>query len=116
MNLPTPDPAERAALIDRLNAEELPSLAAFLGGYLHEDWQLEFASPGEAAYAFAGDADIDDVEELAEDWSVLLAASRVLDLGELNRLLGERFNAAWQVTSKLEIAAVEQELARALRE
>ena len=104
------------AQLDRLNAEDLPNLAAFLAGYLHEDWQLHFASPAEAAFAFAGAADLDDVEELAGEWGVLVEATRELKLDEINRLLRERFHSAWHVTSKLEIEAVEQELERALRE
>jgi len=110
------DAESRAALLDRLNPQDLPNLAAFFAGYLHQDWQVEFASPGEAAFAFAGDADLDDVEELAADWSILVEATRDLALEEINRLLRERFSSAWHLTSKLEIEAVEQELERALRE
>lgn len=110
------DAASRAALLDHVNADDLPSLAAFVGGYLHEDWQLGFASPAAAAYAFIGEADLDDVEELAADWAVLVEATRDLDLDTVNRLLRNRFRSGWHLTSKLEIEAVAQELERALRE
>ena len=110
------DSASRAALLDRVNPEDLPSLAAFVGGYLHEDWQLEFGSAAEAAYAFIGEADLDDVEELAADWAMLVEGTRDLDLEALNRLLRERFRSGWYVTSKSEIEAVQQELEKALRE
>lgn len=110
------DVASRAELLDRLNPEDLPSLAGFLGGYLHEDWQLGFGSAAEAAYSFIGEADLDDVEELAADWAMLVEAARDLDLAALNRLLRERFGSGWYLTSKSEIEAVQEELGRALRE
>ena len=110
------DPESRAALLDRVNADELPNLAGFLGGFLHEDWQLEFGSAAEAVYAFIGEADLDDVEELAADWEVLVEATRELDLESVNRLLRERFRSGWNLSSKLEIEAVAQELEKSLRE
>ncbi len=110
------DPQARAELRDRVNPDDLPSLAGFLGGYLHEDWQLEFGSAAEAVYAFIGEADLDDVEELAGDWAVLVAATRDLDLERTNSLLRERFRSGWSLTSKNEIEAVAAELERALRE
>jgi hypothetical protein len=119
---PTPegfDPGEaaaRAELLDRVNADDLPSLAGFLGAYLHEDWQLDFGSAAEAAYAFVSEADLDDVEELAADWAVLTEATVALDLATLNRLLRERFRSGWHLAAKNELQAVAQELDRALRE
>lgn len=113
------DPADAAArreLLERVNPDDLPSLAGFLGGYLHEDWQLDFNSAAAAAYAFVGEADLDDVEELAADWEVLLEATRDLALDATNRLLRERFRSGWHLASKLELGAVAQELERALRE
>jgi hypothetical protein len=110
------DAAARAELVARVNADELPSLAAFLGGYLHEEWQLDFGSAAEAAYAFVGEADLDDVEELAADWTVLIEATHDLDLAAVNRLLRERFRSGWHLTAKDELQAVAQELERALRE
>ena len=110
------DSASRAALLDRVNPDDLPSLAAFLAGYLHEDWQLDHRSAAEAAYAFIGDADLDDVEELSADWEVLVEATRELDLESINRLLRERFRSGWHLASRKEIEAVAQELESALRE
>jgi hypothetical protein len=110
------DAAARAELLDRVNADDLPSLAGFVGGYLHEDWQLDFGSAGEAAFAFLSEADLDDVEELAADWEVLVEATRDLDLAALNRLLRERFRSGWNLVSKDELQAVAQELERARRE
>ena len=110
------DPVSRAELLDRMNPEDLPSLAGFLGGYMQEDWRLGFGSAAEAAYSFIGEADLDDVEELAADWAMLVEGTRDLDLEALNRLLRERFRSGWYVTSKSEIEAVQQELEKALLE
>lgn len=110
------DAATRQELLDRVNPDDLPSLAGFLGGYLHEDWQLEFSSVAAAAYAFIGEADLDDVEELEADWEVLVEATRDLGIEATNRLMRERFRSGWHLTSKLELDAVTQELERALRE
>lgn len=110
------DPGSRAKLLDRVNTEDLPSLAAFLGGYLQEDWQRGFASATEAAYTFVAEADLDDVEDLAADWTVLVEAIQDLDLESIQRLLRERFGSGWSPASKLEVAAIAQELENALRE
>lgn len=110
------DSASRAEMLERVNADDLPSLAGFLGGYLHDDWQLDHESAAEAAYAFIGEADLDDVEELAADWAVLVAATRELDLEAINRLLRERFHCGWHLAAKTELEAVAQELESALRE
>ncbi|MEO8277755.1 MAG: hypothetical protein ABI639_16190 [Thermoanaerobaculia bacterium] len=106
----------RAAILDGLNPDDLPNLAAFLAGYMHEDWQLDYSSPAAAAFAFAGDADLDDVEELSAEWTALVDASRLVPLEVLNQLLEQRFHAAWRVRSRAEIEGISQELERALRE
>jgi hypothetical protein len=111
-----PEPTEPGTSLDRLNPDDLPHLAVFLAGYLDAGGERRFASPAEAAFTFAGDADLDDVEGLAADWEILAEAARSHELAEINLCLRERFGSAWQAASKLEIEAVEQELERALRE
>ncbi|MGE0639369.1 MAG: contact-dependent growth inhibition system immunity protein [Thermoanaerobaculia bacterium] len=110
------DPELRRELTDRFDAEQLPRLAQFLAAYLHEDWSLDYASPAEAVYDFLSGADLEEAEELAGEWSTLLALARDLPLDDLNRLIGERFGSPWRVTSVSEVEAVEQELVRALAE
>jgi hypothetical protein len=102
--------------IDRLDPEELPHLAAFLGGYLHEDWILDYASAAEAAWSYLLEADLEAAEALAVEWGVLAAAARALPLDELNRILRARFGSGWNVVDAAEIRAVSAELERALDE
>ena len=106
---------DREAL-ERLSPEELPRLAAFLAGYLHEDWNLDYASAAEAAWDYLLEADFDAAEGLAVEWGVLAAAARLVPLDELNRILRERFGSGWNVISADEIRAVSEELERALDE
>ncbi len=105
-----------AEIADRITPEELPGVAAFLGGYLHEDFESDYRSPAQAAFAFAGEADEDDVQQLSEEWETMRLAARELPLAELNRLLRERFRCGWYLLAASEIEAVAQELERALRE
>lgn len=107
---------EAVALTERLTADELPAVAAFLGGYLHEDFETDYRSAAQAAFAFAGEADEDDLQQLAAEWEVVRAAARALPLPELNRLLRERFRCGWYLLSASEVEGVAQELERALRE
>ena len=102
--------------IDRLDPEELPRLAEFLAGYLHEDWNLDYASAAEAAWSYLLEADLEAAEALAVEWGVLAAAARLLPLDELNRILRERFRSGWNVVDGDEIRAVSAELERALDE
>jgi len=110
---PTP-PA--AGIEDRLRPETLPRLALFLSGYLHEDLAVVHGSAAKAAWEYAGEAEIDELGELAGDWQVLAAAARALPLERVNALLRERFGSSWQAASLVEIDAVADTLERALVE
>jgi hypothetical protein len=105
-----------AAILERLTPESLPHLARFLAGSLHEDWESEFGSAAEAAYDYLLYSDWDDAAALATEWAELTAASSVLPIGELNRILSERFHSGWSAADANEIKAVMQELERALEE
>lgn len=101
---------------DRLAPEELPRLAYFLGAYLHEDLALDHGSAAAAAWAYAEEAELDELEELAADWETLQVAARRLPLARVNALLRERFGSSWQAVSAAEVEAVAAELRRALAE
>jgi len=107
------DPRE---LVDRIDPEMMPRVAAFLAGYLHEDWTLDYGSPAEAMYEHLREADWDDVEELAAEWAVIEVASRTMPLEELAELFHSRFRAAWRPISRSEIEKISAELERALAE
>ena len=75
MNADTPA-AETAEFEDRLRPENLPRLALFLSGYLHEDLAVVHGSAARAAWEYAAEAEIDELGELAGEWQVLAAAAR----------------------------------------
>jgi len=101
---------------DRIRPEALPRLALFLGGRLGGAPEGGPVSAQRAAWDYAAEAELDELEELAADWQVLQAAARELPLAEVNRLLRERFATDWQALTRDELDAVGAELARALRE
>jgi hypothetical protein len=105
--------AARAAAAG-LDATSCPTLAAFAGGYLHEELAVEHGSAAEAAWAFCHDAEPEEIAALAREWDLLESIARHLPLAEVSELLAIRFGAAWQPLSAVEIAAVGAELRAAL--
>jgi len=103
-------------LEDRLDPRDLPRLAQFLAAYLHEDLVPVHGSAAEAAFAYAGETDVEELAELAAEWEVLRAVAARLPIERVNRLLRERFGSGWHAASRREIEAVASELERALRE
>jgi hypothetical protein len=99
-----------------LTPERLPRVAFFLDGYLHQDFAAEHGSAAGAAWDYAQDAELDELEELGAEWAVVRAAAEALPLARFNRLLGERFGSSWQATAAAEVEAVGREIERALRE
>jgi hypothetical protein len=99
---------------DRLLPDELPRLALFLGALVPELSDRGRLSAQQAAWRYAAEAESDELEELAEEWSVLVAAGRELPIAELGRLLRERFGSEWQPATASELDAVAAELARAI--
>jgi hypothetical protein len=99
-----------------LAPEQLPRVAFFLDGYLHEDFAAEHGSAAGAAWSYAQEAELDELEELGAEWATVRAAAEALPLNLFNRLLRERFASSWQAASVEEIEAVGREIERALRE
>ena len=69
---PPVSPPARAKMPAR---SELPALAAFLSGYLHEDFVAEHDTPEGALRAFARDATAGERRQLATDLERYLALS-----------------------------------------
>jgi hypothetical protein len=104
------------ALAERLRPDDLPRLALFLSTYLHENLEVAHGSAAHAAWDYASEAELDELEELRDDWEVLRAAARALPLARVNELLRERFGSTWQAASSAEIEQVAEQFERALRE
>jgi hypothetical protein len=68
---------------------EFPALFQLFGGYFHQDWRDEHASPASAISAFIGEAPRDAILAAGAELDRLLAAGFSDD--ELARVLGEGF-------------------------
>jgi hypothetical protein len=113
MNDAVDDP--RSAL-DRLTPEDLPGLALFVGTYLREELATALGSAQHAAWEYAAEAELDELQELANDWQLLRVAAREAPLETIQRALRERFRSSWLPQSREEIDAVGAELEHALDE
>lgn len=52
----------------------LPGLSAFLGGYLHQDWDLEYSDPSAAAASFASNESVELVVGVLGELAMVNAA------------------------------------------
>jgi len=102
--------------VDRLTPEDQPRLARFFADYLHQDLSVVHGSAARAAYDYAAEAEIDELEELAAEWEVLRAATHEAPLERVNEILRQRFGSAWRAASRADIDAVAREFELALRE
>jgi contact-dependent growth inhibition (CDI) system CdiI-like immunity protein len=68
-------------------AADYPALAQLFGGYYHQDWRQDHASPDEAVRAFIGDASPETVTAAAADIDRLLGAG--FDESALAQLLAD---------------------------
>ena len=101
---------------DALMPETMPRLALFLGSLVTELSERGVPSAQQAAWRYAAEAELDELEELAQEWRAFAGASRELPLLEVNRILRERFGSVWQAISHDELDAVGAELERAVLE
>ena len=76
-------------------AADLPALAAFVRGYLHEDVIAEYGSAPDAATAFAHDASPEERRLLADDLDRLAHAFQGQPVGRLSRYFTEELRASW---------------------
>ena len=102
--------------LDRLSPDELPRLALFIAGYLHQDLEVVHGSAARAAYDYAAEAELDELEELAAEWEALRSLARHVPIERINDVLRQRFGSAWRAASREEIDAVAREFELALRE
>ena len=81
-------------------AENFPALRSFLRGYFHQDMKDEYGSPEEAVREFCQDADSDQREALAKEWSRFLDQVRGQPLGDINRILTGPLGSSYSLTSE----------------
>jgi hypothetical protein len=76
-------------------AVDLPALAAFARGYLHEDAIVEYGSGPDAATAFGKDASPEEWRRLVDDLERLAAALDGRATGRVARFFTHELRAAW---------------------
>ena len=79
--------------------ERFPHLAAFLAGYLHQDFVLDHKTPDGALEAFLADAGPDDRAALKQEWVAFRQAVEGMSLRELRQALSA-LGGAWRPASR----------------
>lgn len=79
----------------RLNRRTVPTLTAFVRGYLHQDWTVEHGTVENALAAFSADADTRERQLLAQDVEALLGASERWPIEQLQRFFVTELGSAW---------------------
>jgi hypothetical protein len=87
-------------------ASQLPALAAFARGYLHQDLIAEYGSAAGAAAAFAADAAGDERQDLIENLERLAAALDGKSASQVSRYFTEELRAAWAPDSAADVRAL----------
>jgi hypothetical protein len=86
-------------------AADLPHLADFLDGYLHQDFTLDYATPAEALHACLSECDGPERAALAAEWQTFAQAVDGLAWREVRRAFGT-VGGTWQPSSQEELDAV----------
>jgi FMN phosphatase YigB (HAD superfamily) len=89
-----------------LRAADLPALAAFARGYLHEDLLVEHGSATNAAAAFARDASPDERRQLVDDLEQLLRAFEGRHASRVAKFFSDELRAAWTPASLDDVQAL----------
>jgi hypothetical protein len=84
--------------------DTLPHLAAFLSGYLHEDFLLDYDSPSAALAGFLSEANATERRRLARDWATFAAAVEGRPWTEV-RAAFAALGGAWRPSSRAALHA-----------
>jgi hypothetical protein len=85
---------------------EVPALAAFARGYLHQDVIAEYGSAAGAATAFAEDASDEERRALIADLERLAHALDGKQATQLGRYFTEELRAAWAPASAADLRSL----------
>jgi hypothetical protein len=77
----------------------LPHLAAFLSGYLHEDFGLDYDSPSAAVAAFLSECNPAERRGLAKDWRTFSTATEEQPWRDVRRAFSA-LGGAWLPSSR----------------
>lgn len=89
-----------------ISAASFPALHQFLRGYLHQDWQDEYDAPADAAREFCEDADSDERQHVAEEWTAFREQTKNLSYPAVASLLSDKLGASWHLKSPDDLEAI----------
>jgi hypothetical protein len=89
-----------------LDATSFPALAAFLKGYLHQDFGQEHGSVSAAAAAFCRDASPDERRQLVTELQRLLDVTDVSPARAVARFISRDLGSAWSPRSRRDLAGM----------
>ena len=77
-----------------------PALRSFLRGYFHEDVADEYGTPVDAADQFCEDAESDERNAVAGEWTLLMNVLHGRPLPEINQALTGKLGGAVRLTEE----------------
>ena len=86
-----------------LRRQAFPAFAAFVRGYLHEDFAEVHGSVSAAAAAFCADANPVERQALAQELSKLVTITADRPLSEFQRFVQRELGGAWNPDSQTEL-------------
>ena len=86
-----------------LRRQAFPAFAAFVRGYLHEDFAEVHGSVSAAAEAFCADANPVERQALAQELSKLVTITADRPLSEFQRFVQRELGGAWNPDSQTEL-------------
>ncbi|MGE3507764.1 MAG: contact-dependent growth inhibition system immunity protein [Vicinamibacterales bacterium] len=101
--------ASRSSTAAPLTADRFPHLAAFLSGYLHQDFVIDHRTPADALQAFLREADAAQRTALREEWRALAAEIEGLAWRDVRDTIAA-LGGAWRPASRAALLALFDEL------
>jgi len=96
----------RRGQVPVVSREEFPELAAFVRGYLHEDYLVEYGSAEAARDVFLADASADERRALADECRAFLATVAGQPVSVVRRILTHDLGCAWRPARTADVVAV----------
>lgn len=101
----SPSRTSQSSNSQSIGPERFPHLAAFLAGYLHQDFVLDHQTPAGALKAFLNDAGPKDRTALAADWKAFRSAIEGAGWRETKEALAA-LGGAWRPDSRAALLAL----------
>jgi hypothetical protein len=83
-----------------------PMLATFVRGYLHQDWELDYETSGEARDEFLRDASPEERQEFRKECEIFHERTAQLTLEDVRQVLADGLGSAWVPAVLVEVRDV----------